>query len=960
MPVSTKIELDASLASGEFVDNNINPYIAGRPLCPGDPFFGREEVFRFVEIETPRHAVLLYGQRRIGKTSILLHLEQRLTRPNIPVYFDLQDCASRPLGEVLSDIARALVRKTDAKIPVPPHFDDLGKEFSNTFLPAYLNCLPPNSRIVLLLDEFDVLDEAVAGRLQASAASKALWAYLRGLLQKEKHIGFIFVIGRKAEDWSAEFLSTFKGAARIKKVSVTLSKDDAHQLITLAQRNGTLKFGNDAIEQIYNLTAGHPLMTQLICQSLCDQFLFQFQGQIAPQVSAKDINSVVQTALEGGKAIFEWIWNGFPPAERLTFSAIAEATKDQIIVERDRIIDLLERQGLRALTQNPLFRLAPEKLIDWEMLREDSGGYRFNIELMRQWVLANKPLAQVKEEYYRINGPAYHQYRLAVSHYEQGEHKEAIRALQKVLESNSGMVPARLLLGQIYHQQNRLPNAVREYEKAYQYDPHEAGRMLADALYSQARFFAENGQKDSALSCYEHILRVEHQQRKELSKQNIGQICAEMFLICLSKKDWRKAIAYYERGGNHARSLLVPDKEKVRESATMLLSFDKPDLSSKLIQIFSELDPNEEERRKLNNILESQFRIEKLYQEGMTSYKRGIWLSAIDSMSQIISIQPTYKDAISILDAAIRRIRGQHYRFTFMISSMALCFLVFGFSFGYMLSEKQRIRIPYSGPPNANNPPSPKLIPTDSSGRGPRVEPPEGSQPSPSGPKPPATLGGTSGVVREDPVPVDGTTGGPRVDSPNSGKQVASELKDSVESTKDILAKTTMRRLKNSHNCSEKRKILKEAEAQNFSKGIIAEMRLLECPIPVESPIPAAPRIAKTAPTSTLSCNEHVSALKPSSENDQQYANQLLDKANTENSRNLFMQAFEHACTVVNLQPERAWFIMGIAACGLHEPTIVTQAYNKLHDLDLRHGLALKCQNNYQIIWSSGVFVYRP
>lgn len=59
------------------MDSNqpVNPYIAGSPVTGTEMFFGRQDVFSFVKRnligqhrDTP---VVLYGQRRTGKTSVL-------------------------------------------------------------------------------------------------------------------------------------------------------------------------------------------------------------------------------------------------------------------------------------------------------------------------------------------------------------------------------------------------------------------------------------------------------------------------------------------------------------------------------------------------------------------------------------------------------------------------------------------------------------------------------------------------------------------------------------------------------------------------------------------------------------------------------------------------------------------------------------------------------------------------
>ena len=51
----------------------INPYVAGNPVGDSPAFVGRADVLRRAQ----DNAIVLYGQRRIGKTSILQHLAVR-------------------------------------------------------------------------------------------------------------------------------------------------------------------------------------------------------------------------------------------------------------------------------------------------------------------------------------------------------------------------------------------------------------------------------------------------------------------------------------------------------------------------------------------------------------------------------------------------------------------------------------------------------------------------------------------------------------------------------------------------------------------------------------------------------------------------------------------------------------------------------------------------------------------
>src|ERR1035437_4544414 len=141
-----------------------NPYIAGRALDEDRAFLGREEVFRMVETEfqsPDRNAVVLFGQRRIGKTSILKQLQRRLPSPPfVIVYFDLMNRAYKPLGYVLWEIAALISDHLDISPPAQDAFDGYGRTFKIDFLPKVYDTLGPDRRLVLLFDEFDVLDSA--------------------------------------------------------------------------------------------------------------------------------------------------------------------------------------------------------------------------------------------------------------------------------------------------------------------------------------------------------------------------------------------------------------------------------------------------------------------------------------------------------------------------------------------------------------------------------------------------------------------------------------------------------------------------------------------------------------------------------------------------------------------------------------------------------------------------------
>ena len=86
--------------------------------------------------------------------------------------------------------------------------------------------------------------------------------------------------------------------------------------------------------------------------------------------------------MEAGENVFEWIWDGLPPAERIIFSAVASAADENAVIAADDLLSLLQHHGIRILLRE--LELAPRVLIEWEMLRCVAGGHGFFIELMRR------------------------------------------------------------------------------------------------------------------------------------------------------------------------------------------------------------------------------------------------------------------------------------------------------------------------------------------------------------------------------------------------------------------------------------------------------------------------------------------------------------------------------------------------------------------------------------------------
>ena len=142
-----------------------NPYFYGPPASKKIGFYDRDDIFRFVNntLNAPRqNVIILHGQRRIGKTSILHQIPRHLRNPEQyhAVFFDLQgEKRDSSNSEMLYKLAYAITRSLKWAPPDRAMFSKSPEAFENDFLPRVYEQLG-QKRLLLTIDEFDVLAES--------------------------------------------------------------------------------------------------------------------------------------------------------------------------------------------------------------------------------------------------------------------------------------------------------------------------------------------------------------------------------------------------------------------------------------------------------------------------------------------------------------------------------------------------------------------------------------------------------------------------------------------------------------------------------------------------------------------------------------------------------------------------------------------------------------------------------
>jgi len=538
----------------------LNPYIAGNPVGDSPAFVGRADVLREVLRILRRsqdNAIVLYGQRRIGKTSILLHLAAWLSRrgPYRPIYFDLQDKADWPLDHVLRELARTVAHALGR--PGPDLGPDPEASFREGWLHAVLDDLPDGCSLVLLFDEFDVLADP-----QKEQAAAAFFPYLRGLLTNDPgRLQFVFVIGRNVDDLDNIALSLFKGTP-YQRVSL-LNRQDTAELVHLSEVNGTLRWTDEAAERVWQLTCGHPFLTQQLCSHVWEQAYDEYEVRRTSQVRRTllaDVDRAVPDALEASRNTLEWLWDGLPPAERVVASALAEAGSNPIT--EDALEHLLRESGVRVVIRE--LQNAPQLLQDWDILEPVDGGYRFRVELLRRWIAEYKSLRRVQDELDHIEPVAESFYQAALGLYRRGQLEQAINPLHQAISLNPNHVGANQLLADILLAKEQVGEARQLLERLYEYQPDIARHRLVQALLAEAQA-AESG--DEQLAFYERVLELDHTQPEAaVGWQCIWQQRGD---IALEGGNLEAALEAYQKAGLTENVLEVEQEIRRRDLARL-------------------------------------------------------------------------------------------------------------------------------------------------------------------------------------------------------------------------------------------------------------------------------------------------------------------------------------------------------------------------------------------------------
>ncbi len=382
-----------------------NPYVAGTPLEAGSPlFFGREDVFGFIDENLQaahRNNLVLIGQRRTGKSSLLRQLPLRLGDEYVPVYLDGQSIVLEPglpafFLNVATEIDLAL--KDRGFVIGTPELHMFSERPTHGFEHDYLRRVRAaigSRQLVLLLDEFEELETAVmAGHLDAS-----VFGFLRHLIQHEPGLCVIFCGTHRMEELATNYWSVLFNISLYKHVGF-LEFEEASRLVQEPVAAYGMRYDDLALYKMWQTTAGHPYFLQLLCHSVVNQHNRTGRSY----VTISDVNSALDDILASGEAHFVYLWNESSLAERLVLTALSRMMALTGHVTPVQVEDYLTEHGIsldrRNLTE-VLRHLELREILAMQVENATAGimnSYRWRLGLLGLWAEKYKSLSLLQEE----------------------------------------------------------------------------------------------------------------------------------------------------------------------------------------------------------------------------------------------------------------------------------------------------------------------------------------------------------------------------------------------------------------------------------------------------------------------------------------------------------------------------------------------------------------------------------
>jgi hypothetical protein len=394
LPPSEQEEWADSLSGGP-AGGMFNPY-SRLPVHQNTMFFGRNaERTRIVEcLRTNQPSVWLIGQKRVGKTSLLLHLSEHELpeRGFAPVFIDFQLMDHPARIDLFFELANAVYARLSSDVELSAVGAPLRSLFAgdpaNQLVDYLLSVqkLLGSRRLVLLIDEFSRLTDAYLNG-QVDAAIFDRW---RATMHRTMAagVGYVVVMQQQTRDTLIQALEQRPDDPSWRLMDVgsslqlrPLSDDDVRRLIEWPMRNH-LEYSRAIVGQVATLCGGSPFLIQAFCHNL----VLHMARQGSQKVTPADLESVRREFMQPHDHTFAHMTEmlkGITNHVAGTLARLAAA-------KRSRQVDWCQLSNALPNVQPDSLRASLRLLVERDILVQPGADeWRFSSKLFQQWLAMN-------------------------------------------------------------------------------------------------------------------------------------------------------------------------------------------------------------------------------------------------------------------------------------------------------------------------------------------------------------------------------------------------------------------------------------------------------------------------------------------------------------------------------------------------------------------------------------------
>lgn len=400
----------------EEIENPYAPYAEGGIVSEPTMFYGRDELIANVAktLATSRSqskCVVIYGQKRAGKSSILYHLKERLKARKDLLILDignigaiLDEHSKVPfLYQILWTILKALRdavedRVMDGSSPINVLFPTdtefyqhpsplvLFRDVFERFRRATTKFADwKEIRVILLIDEFSY----IYGYITKGLIPESFMKNWKALLQ-DNFFNAVLVGQDVMPKFKQRFPNEF-GTTQDERVTY-LKREDAIRLIDepirIGGRGGESRYRERAIERILELTAGSPFYIQILCNRLVEYM----NRKRASLITEADVEQVKDELISGVNALGIDKFDNLINSGDTSPDAISDedVLKVLISIAENSRTGPCSRSNIGCETNTPVDEIL-EDLVRRDVVERERGQYySIRVGLFREWLLAHR------------------------------------------------------------------------------------------------------------------------------------------------------------------------------------------------------------------------------------------------------------------------------------------------------------------------------------------------------------------------------------------------------------------------------------------------------------------------------------------------------------------------------------------------------------------------------------------